>query len=49
MMADHQIRRIIVVENNDMVGICAIGDLATVNVYVDEAGAALSEISNQVH
>jgi CBS domain-containing protein len=49
MMADHQIRRIIVVENNNMVGICAIGDLATVNVYVDEAGAALSEISNQVH
>jgi CBS domain-containing protein len=27
MMADHQIRRIPVVQNGEMIGICAIGDL----------------------
>ncbi len=45
MMADHQIRRIPVVQNGEMVGICAIGDLSTVNIYVNEAGEALSQIS----
>ncbi|PFN80508.1 CBS domain-containing protein, partial [Bacillus sp. AFS076308] len=27
------------------VGICAIGDLATVNIHINEAGDALSDIS----
>ncbi len=45
MMADHQIRRIPVVENGEMVGICAIGDLATVDIHINEAGDALSRIS----
>ena len=48
-MADHQIRRIPVVENGEIVGICAIGDLATVNIYANEAGEALSQISEQLH
>jgi CBS domain-containing protein len=49
MMADHQIRRIPVVQNGEMIGICAIGDLATVNIYVNEAGEALSQISEPTH
>lgn len=47
MMADHQIRRIPVVENGAMVGICAIGDVATVDIHINEAGEALSQISRQ--
>ncbi|MBB6282043.1 CBS domain-containing protein [Geobacillus subterraneus] len=47
MMARHQIRRLPVVENGRLVGIVALGDLAT-NRYSDEsAGRALSEISEQ--
>lgn len=49
MMADHQIRRIPIVENGDLVGMAAIGDLARVNIFVNEAGDALSEISEQTH
>jgi CBS domain-containing protein len=51
LMARHQIRRLPVVENNKLVGIVALGDLAT-NQYSDEsAGHALSAISeqNQLH
>ncbi|AMX84150.1 inosine-5'-monophosphate dehydrogenase [Geobacillus subterraneus] len=47
VMARHQIRRLPVVENGRLVGIVALGDLAT-NRYSDEsAGRALSEISEQ--
>lgn len=49
IMADHQIRRLPVVQNEEMVGICAIGDLARVNIYVNEAGEALSQISEPTH
>ncbi|KXG78962.1 CBS domain-containing protein [Thermotalea metallivorans] len=45
LMAKHQVRRLPVVENGKIVGILAIGDLATVNIYVNEAGDALSSIS----
>lgn len=48
IMSENQIRRIPVVENGEMVGICAIGDLATVNIFVNEAGDALSHISEQI-
>ncbi|HJV45837.1 MAG TPA: CBS domain-containing protein [Bacillota bacterium] len=44
-MANHQIRRIPVIQNGELVGICAIGDLSTVNIHVNEAGEALSQIS----
>ncbi|MBE9913193.1 CBS domain-containing protein [Paenibacillus donghaensis] len=47
MMADHQIRRIPVVDSGELVGMCAIGDLATINIHVNEAGEALSRISEQ--
>lgn len=49
MMSENRIRRIPVVENGEMIGICAIGDLATVNIHVNEAGEALSHISEQIH
>lgn len=45
LMARNQIRRLPVVENNRIVGILSLGDLANVNIHVDEAGDALSSIS----
>ncbi|RHW38260.1 CBS domain-containing protein [Lysinibacillus yapensis] len=45
MMAQYQIRRIPVTENGDILGVVAIGDLAKENIYLNEAGYALSEIS----
>jgi CBS domain-containing protein len=45
LMATSQVRRLPVVENGQLVGICAIGDLAVVGIHEDEAGFALSEIS----
>lgn len=46
MMADHKIRRLPVVDNDKkLVGICAIADMARVKIHVDEAGEALSHIS----
>ncbi|MGI6703288.1 MAG: CBS domain-containing protein [Clostridia bacterium] len=45
LMAKNQIRRLPVVENNRMVGIVSIGDLAVRNIYENEAGEALSSIS----
>jgi CBS domain-containing protein len=49
MMADNQIRRIPVVQSGELVGICAIGDLSRINIFVNEAGEALSNISQQTH
>ncbi|RKD22482.1 CBS domain-containing protein [Caminicella sporogenes DSM 14501] len=45
IMSENQIRRLPVVENGKLVGILSIGDFATQNIYVNEAGEALSEIS----
>ncbi|KAB3525450.1 CBS domain-containing protein [Alkaliphilus serpentinus] len=45
LMGDNQIRRLPVVENGRIVGMVAIGDLAVQNIYEDEAGKALSNIS----
>ncbi len=45
LMAQNQIRRLPVVENNKIVGILSLGDLANVNIHVNEAGDALSSIS----
>jgi CBS domain-containing protein len=54
LMADNQIRRLPVVENGELIGIVAIGDLAVRDKFEDEAGQALSQISEnrwspQVH
>ncbi|MFD0697190.1 CBS domain-containing protein [Paenibacillus sp. GCM10027628] len=45
IMAKEQIRRLPVVENGELVGVVAIGDLAVRSIYDDEAGEALSQIS----
>lgn len=45
LMAQNQIRRLPVLENNRVVGIVSIGDLAVRNIYENEAGEALSSIS----
>jgi CBS domain-containing protein len=45
LMAKQQIRRLPVVEKGELVGIVAIGDLAVRDKFEDEAGQALSQIS----
>ena len=45
IMANNQIRRLPVIENGNLVGIVAIGDLAVEGKYVDESGEALHNIS----
>ncbi|PFE06508.1 CBS domain-containing protein [Bacillus cereus] len=45
LMAQHQIRRLPVVENGELVGMLALGDLAIAEKADDQAGVALSEIS----
>ncbi|PZD94026.1 CBS domain-containing protein [Paenibacillus sambharensis] len=49
IMAANQIRRLPVVENGDLAGVIAIGDLAIREIFVNEAGDALSEISEHTH
>ncbi|WP_206613282.1 CBS domain-containing protein [Oceanobacillus halophilus] len=45
LMAQQQIRRLPVVENGQLVGMVALGDLAVQNQYANEAEQALSSIS----
>lgn len=45
LMADKQIRRLAICENDKLVGVVSLGDLATVSIHVNEAGQALSNIS----
>lgn len=45
LMARHQIRRLPVVENGQLVGMLSLGDLAIEKYADDQAGYALSEIS----
>ena len=47
MMASNKIRRLPIVENGELLGVVAIGDLAVRQKFEDEAGEALSEISEQ--
>lgn len=44
-MATNKIRRLPVVDDGNLVGILALGDLAVREIYVNEAGDALNEIS----
>lgn len=48
-MAENQIRRLAVVENGELLGVVAIGDLAMRDIFVSEAGEALSGISEREH
>jgi CBS domain-containing protein len=47
LMAKQQIRRLPVVDNGNLVGIVSIGDLAVRQNFEDEAGEALSRISEK--
>ncbi|WP_438446732.1 CBS domain-containing protein [Gorillibacterium sp. sgz5001074] len=47
LMAKNQIRRLPVVDNGNLVGVVAIGDLAVRDKFEDEAGDALSKISEK--
>ena len=47
LMAQHQIRRLPIVDQNHLVGIVALGDLAVDQRSNESAGAALSNISSQ--
>jgi CBS domain-containing protein len=47
LMAKNQIRRLPVVENGNLVGVVAIGDLAVRDIFENEAGDALSKISEK--
>lgn len=48
LMAEKQIRRLPVIENNQLVGYLAIGDIAIQSIHVNEAGEALSSISEGI-
>ncbi|MFC4076945.1 CBS domain-containing protein [Salinithrix halophila] len=48
LMAERQIRRLPIVENNQLVGIVALGDLAARQQHAGEAGVALSNISSNI-
>lgn len=45
IMASEQIRRLPIVENGNLLGVVSLGDLAVREVFVNEAGQALNEIS----
>ena len=45
LMSKYQIRRLLVLDADRLVGIVAIGDLAIEKIYINEAGDALSDIS----
>lgn len=47
LMAQQQIRRLPVTEGDRLIGIISIGDMATQPIFADNAGDALSDISQQ--
>jgi len=49
IMAEKQIRRLPVVENGELKGVVSLGDLAIREIFVNEAGEALSGISEHEH
>ncbi|MFD2639487.1 CBS domain-containing protein [Piscibacillus salipiscarius] len=49
LMAEKQIRRLPVTENGQLAGMLSLGDLATQNIFQNEASQALSNISFPAH
>lgn len=49
LMAQAQVRRLPVVENNRIIGVVSIGDLAVRQPYQNEAGQALNQISETLN
>jgi hypothetical protein len=48
-MSQNQIRRLVVVDGDRLAGLVALGDMATEQIHINEAGDALSGISEQSH
>ncbi|NLL53103.1 MAG: CBS domain-containing protein [Peptococcaceae bacterium] len=48
IMAEYQIKRLPVLHKGNLVGIISLGDLAIEQIYMDEAGEALSGISRGI-
>lgn len=49
LMAKYQIRRVPVIEQDKLVGIVSLGDLATSHLLADNASEALTQISEHLH
>ncbi|KAA9025996.1 CBS domain-containing protein [Niallia endozanthoxylica] len=49
LMSEHQIRRLPVVEGDKLIGIVSLGDFAIRKLTDEQAGQALSEISEQTN
>lgn len=49
LMSQKQIRRLVIKEGDQLAGMVALGDMATQQIHVDEAGGALSGISEPTH
>lgn len=49
LMSDKQIRRLPVIDNGNLVGMLALGDIAVQSKLEDNAGEALSDISEPTH
>lgn len=49
IMAKNQIRRLPVINNEELMGIVSIGDLAVEEIFENEAGEALHDISQKKH
>lgn len=47
LMSNWQIRRLAVTSGQKLIGVVSIGDLAVRNIFADEAGEALHDISQQ--
>lgn len=47
IMSKNQIRRICILQNGNLVGVCSLGDISTSYYGKKEAGEALSEISKE--
>ncbi|MNT91710.1 CBS domain protein [compost metagenome] len=47
LMAEQQIRRLPVTDGDKLIGVVSLGDLAVRNIFADNAGDALSDISEQ--
>lgn len=49
LMAKYQIRRVPVIEGDQLIGIVSLGDLAVTHLLADNAGEALTQISEHLH
>jgi CBS domain-containing protein len=49
LMAEHQVRRLPVVDNNKLAGIVSLGDIALNQYSNEKAGLALVEISKELN